>query len=303
MGDRDLFEALVHKADGYRDRAPVFRTAQPDAKAMEKEARSIARFAWPWFGDCQPRLVADVANGMAMMLVPEGGNVGLYYPSGAIAGALSTAQKKKPLVDDERKADRKAIRAHLEGIAPEIARARIAENDELRFESLWERKAQGVTLKGEKTHVTLIEVVGAFRRYLHGLPVLGRASVHIGLSGTVEVTKWGIDWRSVVAKPFAHASIVDPKEGAKRVMDDMAWRRPERPFTLEDFEPAAFQLGYMSFGRRVEQRVMQPVWVAVLKPRGGTTMGQVVAVSAAPHAYEPIGRPTQMTRSRSRADA
>ena len=303
MGDRDLFKALVNKADGYRDRAPVFRTEQPDPKAMEKEARSIARFLWPFFGDCQPRLVADVVNGVLMMQVPEGGDVGLFHPSGAIAGALRNARSKKPLVEDERKADRKAIRAHLEGVASEIARSRLAQNDELKFESLWERKAQGVTLKGEKTHVTLIEVVGAFRRYLHGLPVLGRASVHVGVSGAVEVTKWGIDWRRVVEKPFADAAIVDPKEGAKRVMDDMAWRRPERAFSLDDFEPAAFQLGYMSFGRRVEQRVMQPVWVAVLKPRGATSMGQVVTVPAAPQAYEPLGRPMKMTRSRTPVEA
>src|SRR6478609_5812608 len=105
MGDRDLFEALVKKADGYRDRAPVFRTEQPDQKAMEKEARSIARFAWPFFCDCQPRLVSDVVNSVLMLQVPEGGDVGLYLPSGAIAGALRNARSKKPLVDDEKKAD------------------------------------------------------------------------------------------------------------------------------------------------------------------------------------------------------
>jgi hypothetical protein len=111
------------------------------------------------------------------------------------------------------------------------------------------------------------------------------------------VTKWGIDWRRVESKPFTHATVIDPEKGAADVLDELAWRRPERPFTLDDFEPASFTLGYFSASRRSEQYVMQPVWVAVLRPRGGTTIGQVVAVPAAPHTFEPILRPGRMRRS------
>ena len=75
------------------------------------------------------------------------------------------------------------------------------------------------------------------------------------------------------------------------LMSDIWWRRPERPFTLKDFEPQSFELGYFSGSRRRVQSVMQPVWVAVLKPRAPMTMGQVVVVPAAPNAFEPIIRP------------
>jgi hypothetical protein len=82
--------------------------------------------------------------------------------------------------------------------------------------------------------------------------------------------------------------IISPEEGAKRILDELFWRRPERPFTLADFEVKAFTLGYMSFSRRRVQFVMQPVWLAVLAPRAPMSMGTVVAVAAAPQAFEPM---------------
>jgi hypothetical protein len=218
----------------------------------------------------------------------------VFYPSGALAGTLLTTPTRKPIVVDEQKADRKTLLDHAHKLATAIAQHRTGANDELRFEALWETKAQGVTLKGEKSAVALLEVVGAFRRYLHGLPVWGRASVHVGLGANSAVTKWGIDWRHVTTSAFTTTPVIDPKQGAKRVLDDLSWRRPERPFTLDDFVPASFLLGYHSFSRRREQAVMQPVWIAVLEPRGDTTMGHVIAVPAAPSAFEPISRPARM---------
>jgi hypothetical protein len=224
----------------------------------------------------------------------------VFLPSGAIDGALRTASSKDPIADDESKTDRKPLIAQAQKLATALAKGYVSGHDELRFESLWETKAQGVTLKGAKTPVALLEVVGAFRRYLHGLPVLGRASVHVGLAGRMVVTRWGIDWRQVSENAVAEAHVVDPKEGAKRVMDDLQWRRPEKPFTLKDFEPASFTLGYLSQSRRSEQFVMQPAWVAVLRPRGSTTMGQVVAVPAATTPFAPITGAERMTRARGR---
>jgi hypothetical protein len=62
-------------------------------------------------------------------------------------------------------------------------------------------------------------------------------------------------------------------------------------FTAEDFHPASFTLGYMSAGRRAEQFVMQPVWVAVLTPARDTTMGHVVAVPAATKPFGTLAAP------------
>lgn len=292
MGDGDLIAALARRAEGYRDRVPVFRIEQPNTEKLLRQARTVVNLLWPQFGDCslRPEVVGAI---MTMMHLPDEGHVDVFHPSGAIAGRMRTRTSRVPIATDERSADRKALISKTERIAADIAKQYVRGGEELRFESLWEVKGQGVTLKGEKTPVALFEFVGAFRRYLHGLPVWGRASVHVGIGGGSELTQWGVDWRHVRPEPFAHTPVVSPEEGAKRVMGDMWWRRPERPFTLDDFEPKSFSLGYVSLPRRREQGVMQPAWVAVLRPRKPMSMGHIVIVPAAPHAFEPLDRPAR----------
>lgn len=289
MVESDLFAALVKLAKGHRDRVPVFHTVQPSSEESMKQARALAVLIWPLFGECSFR-PENVDGLVTQMRLPDDGHVGIFRPSGAVAGSMHPMQTRKPIAPDERSVDRKPLADHALRIAAEISRLHAGRDDELRFESQWERKGQAVTLKGDKGPVALFEVLGAFRRYLHGLPVLGRASVHVGIGRGSQVTRWGIDWRRIRPEPFAQTSVVSPEEGVKRVLDDLWWRRPERPFTLKDFEPKSLTLGYLSLSRRRQQFVMQPVWLAVLKPRGPMTMGHVVAVPAAPQAFEPLER-------------
>ena len=287
MDKNDLLSALVKRAEGFLDRAPVLHIEQPSVEDSVAQAGSAARSVWLQFGDCSFR-PEYVSTTMSRVRLPNEGRVDVFHSSGAIAAYMHPPTSQQPLTANERLADRKALSALAQRVAESIARTHLTSDEQLRFESLWELKGQGVTLKGVKSPVALFEVLGAFRRYLHGLPVLGRASVHVALGGGSLVTRWGIDWRRVRSKPFAETEIISPEEGAKRVLDDLFWRRPERPFTLADFEVKAFTLGYLSFSRRRVQFVMQPTWLAVLAPRAPMGMGTVVAVAAAPQAFEPL---------------
>ncbi len=287
VDNNDLLSALVKRAEGFVDRAPVFHIEQPSVEDSVGQARAAARFAWNQFGECSLR--PDIVGAtLSRMQLPNEGRVDVFHPSGAIAAYMHPPTSRQPITPNERLADRKALTVLTQRFAESIAKSHLTSDEQLRFESLWELKGQGVTLKGEKSPVALFEVLGAFRRYLHGLPVLGRASIHVALGGGSLVTRWGIDWRRVRTKAFAETAIISPEEGAKRVLDDLFWRRPERPFTLADFEVNAFTLGYLSFSRRRVQFVMQPTWLAVLAPRAPMTMGTVVAVAATPQAFEPL---------------
>ena len=290
VDDNDLVSALVNRAEGFLDRAPVFHIEQPSVEDSIARAQSTARFVWNQFGECS-LLPEHVGATLSRMQLPNEGRVDVFHSSGAVAAYMHPPASRQPLTPDERLADRKALTALTQRIAESFAKTHVSSDEQLRFESLWELKGQGVTLKGEKSPVALFEVLGAFRRYLHGLPVLGRASIHVAVGGGSLVTRWGIDWRRVRTKPFAETAIISPEEGAKRVLDDLFWRRPERPFTLADFEVDAFTLGYLSFSRRRAQFVMQPAWVAVLAPCAPMSMGAVVAVPAAPQAFEPLSSP------------
>lgn len=183
-----------------------------------------------------------------------------------------------------------AIYAQLRKVAEGLARHFIGEEEELGPESVWETKGRGVTLRNEQSPVTLFEAVAAFRRYVHGLPVLGRASVHTGFRGANELSKWGVDWRARAKEPMVEADVVDAVEGAKRIMADVQSRLPERSLTLEDLEPERMTLGYLSMPRRYDQRVLQPAWVAQFRPRR-STLGMVVSVPAAPAPFESIALP------------
>jgi len=290
VAKNDLLAALVKQAKAHRGRVPVFRIEQPSVEESVKQAWALATRIWPQFGDCKfrPEIQGVV---LTQMRLPDDGHVRVFHPSGAITGLMRPKGARKPLARDERRANRKPLVDLAHRMASAISKLHAGPDDELRFESQWEMKGQAVALKGKKGPVSLFEVLGAFRRYLHGLPVLGRASVHVGVGGDSQVTRWGIDWRRVRLAPFAETEVVTPEEGAKRVLNDLWWRRPERPFTLQDFEPKSFTLGYLSLSRRRAQFVMQPVWVTVLAPSGVTTMGHVIAVPAAPQAFEPIDRP------------
>lgn len=293
--DSDLANALVKLAKGYRDSVPVFQIQQPAPKDSIAKAQRLLIALWPQFGDCSP--FWNVNNGVLTQLrLASDGRMDIFHPSGAIAAAARPLSVRKPIATNETKVDRKPIVAHATKIAGVIAKSSIASNEEMRFESTWEWKANGETIARGKEPINklptaLFEVLVAFRRYLEGLPVLGRASVHVALGAGETVTRWGIDWRPVKKEPMTHTSVLDPTEGAKRIMDDLFWRRPGRPFTLKDFEPKSFELAYFSLSRRREQSIMQPAWITVLAPRAPMTMGQVVVVPAAPQSFEPMNRP------------
>jgi hypothetical protein len=293
--DRDLLGALVAHAKDHRDRLPVFNVVQPARDALLARARSLLDIIWPQFGDCTPFLSGDGLV-LARLRLPNNGNVDVFHPSGALAASMHALHARTPIGSDERELVRDPLVKLGERLAMTIAKQHGIAGDALRLESLWERKAQGTRLPQEKgglaakTAVAVLEVLSSFRRYVEGMPVLGRASVYVGVGANTEVIRWGADLRIVEPEPVTVAPVIDAAAGARRVLEDLALRRPERPVTLEDFEPDSFQLGYISLGRRREQFVMQPVWVAVLTPRGSTTMGHVVAVPASERTFEAIAQ-------------
>jgi hypothetical protein len=223
--------------------------------------------------------------------LPEDGTVNVYTPSGAVEGFISSSTSRPPLAEDESRADRAKVRARLREVAELLAKPVLTEGEEVRPERLWETKARGVTMKGEASPVALLEVAGSLRRYVHGLPVLGRASVHVGLAGAYEVAKWSLDWRSRDGDALTEAEVIGPDEAAKRILTEMRNRRPEASAPGGDIEPEQLTLGYLSMTRRYEQRVLHPAWVAKFRPKAPATLGVVVAVPASMKAFETIGFP------------
>lgn len=294
--DRELARALVKHAVGYREHAPVLQVEAVEPQRAAKAALGASARIWPWMDECRFRFNTTQSAGALSFMLQNNGRLSVHLPSGAVEARLTSPTGTKPIASDERTVNREPIRASAQETVTILSKAYAGSDEELRFERLWETKARGVTLRGETTTPTaLFGVTAVFRRWLHGLPVLGRPSIQVSIGSETTIRKWGVDWRRVRATPIAKAPVIDPEAGATRLLEDIAWRRPEKPFTLGNFEPVRFVLCYASQGRRSEQRVFQPVWLAILAPRGFTSMGIVTIVPAAPQAFEPIGRPMRAT--------
>jgi len=165
-------------------------------------------------------------------------------------------------------------------------------DEDLRFERLWRLKAAGVTEEGERSATALTRVVGAYRRHIGRLPVLGRASAFVEIAAEGKPVTAGVDWRPVLEEPIDETPILSSEEGAVRALAELQRFNPDRKVTLEDYTPDLFELGYFSLAKRSQQAVMQPTFVAMFKPTGSfPSIGRIVVVPAAPNAYEPISRP------------
>jgi hypothetical protein len=292
--DNGLLEALVAKAEGYRPAAPVFPIAPRTPDETIKYAAGLSRSIWEWLlGDCV-FLPTAVIDGVATIYLGDDSLINIFEASGAVEGIHTAAARREIIAPDESNANLDYLKAEAERVVARTSKGLTGSSEALRFERLWRIKAKAISAKREpvpEAPTALVKVVATFRRHLHGLPVLGRASVTIGIGGKNRVTDWSVDWRPIAPRPLAETAILDPADGARRILDDLSRRRPEKPFTREDFEPVSFQLGYFAAGRRQPQRTLQPTWVAVFRPTGWTTMGQVVAVPAGARTFEPLAIP------------
>lgn len=288
MTTRDRFEySLTSLASGSPKEAEVLQLEPPDHESVLARASAWAGVALPDFIKCALHdLPTFSLSTMASFRFSNGGILSVYPQSGAAEASMTEAWRAGPIAPNEQKADRKALRPHIDKMAHTLAATELLSDEELRHETFWEIRSDFVTLKGERGPTTLVSVVGAYRRYIRGLPVLGRASVHVKFGAGNRLTGFGVDWRRRTGKAVASAKLVEADEAARRVSIELSRVRVERPSDLDEVPVQSFQLGYFSSGRLSPQRLFQPAWVAVLGPRPGTSMGKVVVV---PAATSPIG--------------
>ena len=236
-------------------------------------------------------MVVDTV-GTAMFMLADDGRLQVFEASGAVAAAIFGAEYRKPLAKDEARIYQDDLIKLAERTAKDLAHVAPGRRRRVPLRALVADEGARRHLQGRARRHRTAPSNRAFRRYVQGLPVLGRASINVTLGGAhAAVTRWGIDWRRVGGKAIGETDVVEPAEG-RRALADLQRRRPERPLTLADFKPRALQLGYVSLPRRQAQSLLEPAWVAILDPAGKqTTMGEVIAVPAAPDRCEPLFRP------------
>jgi hypothetical protein len=106
-----------------------------------------------------------------------------------------------------------------------------------------------------------------------------------------ETHEAGSDWRPIADEAFDEAKVVSSEEGAFRVPSELQTFLAGKVFTLKEYSPEFFSLGYFSMPKRRGQTVMQPVYVAMFRPVGPfPSTGRLVVVPAGANIYESIAR-------------
>jgi hypothetical protein len=286
----ELRKALVEKVQCYQERVPVFRIAPQLLPHLEKQAADMGRRFAASFDLKEARVSLQRREGRTIFLLPENARLRLFHASGVVSAERGWSPFQHILSPDAQKVDKESLIAQGQEAVSRLGLDRPRENEELRFERLWQLKATGMTREGKPGTVVLTRAVVAFRRYLAGLPIWGRASVFTKLASQAQLDAFGLDWRPVQQEPFDTAHVLDPADGANKVLEALQTYLPGGTFTQEDYYPQLFALGYFSQPKRRPQSVMQPVWVAMFRARGWNTLSRLIVVPAVSTPYEPICR-------------
>jgi hypothetical protein len=280
-----LINKLIDKTCNYRDVAPVFRIEQRSVDDLEAGALRVAGRVVANGDDVKSQITRG--KGRSDILLPEGARAGVFHASGAIAVKASLA----PMEHLIEKADKESLAKSTVEVARKLGFDQLVARDEqLLFERLWQIKAAGMSSQGVRGREVVCRAVGAFRRYLHGLPVWGRASAFVEIAAGNRIGSIGVDWRAAAAEPFDRVKVMSPEQAARAVLNDLNGRLPGGSFEASDFEVGLFGLGYFSFPKRREQSVFAPVYVAMLERRGWTSMNYVSVVSGSETTYESLCR-------------
>jgi hypothetical protein len=281
-----LLNKLVGKTRCYRDVAPVFRIEHRSLDEMEVNAVRLAGDVVGDAGDGKSQVVRKQAR--SDILLSEGVRARVFHASGAVSVTTGLAPMEQ-LIGEH--ADREAMTGSTVEAAKRLRLDRmVGAGEQLLFERLWQIKAAGMNAEGVRGREIVCRAVGAFRRYLHELPVLGRASVFVEVAGNDSIGGVGIDWRPIAPEPFDRVKVIDPERAARAVLGDLNGRLPGGEFTDEDFEVGMFSLGYVSMPKRREQSVFAPVYVAMLERRGWGSTNYVIVVNGSEIAYESLCR-------------
>jgi hypothetical protein len=84
--------------------------------------------------------------------------------------------------------------------------------------------------------------------------------------------------------------MISPDEAAAHVVKELSSFAPGSEVSTKDYMPEMFSLGYFSLPKRREQAFMQPVYVALLRAQGNTTLNRMIVVPGAITGYKSICR-------------
>lgn len=284
---RSLLRRLAEDSAVLPAAADVILLQQPDRERLHMRARRFVALLQD-HGDCgrDHGSAWQADEDQTTIHLPNGARAIVVHASGALRYVSGLAPLSQPFsagTGRQDLLDRLVSRARAMDLA-----AWCGARDTLRFERLFQRRAAGMDREGRPSPVTLLRAIGAWRRHIGDIPVLGAASATLTLAGSGRVDGLRINIRPGNGEVFERAALLDPETGARRLLLQLSslLNLGSGPLPAQAVESASMLFGYLDLGKRRPQRLLAPAYVAqvVLRHRH-VRQACVLAVAATEKPY------------------
>lgn len=262
MNEQLLIESLAKSAGRLPARADVIGLQQLSLDDMQGRTKRFLTL----LGDQQDRSSDrgdwQTSADQTSIRLPQGASAQLYHASGAMkySSGMTPFQSMFEKVDD-----RERLTVLVADAAKKFNVAQWAgPGGEMTFERLWQMKAQGEDRSGQKSQPVLTRIVGAYRHFIGGIPVLGAASVALKLGANGVLDSLSLQVRARTAEVLDQATIISPELGARQICAQLnsLIGYGKIPTSPELVESQTMRFGYLNLGKRKSQQLLAPAFVA-----------------------------------------
>ncbi|MFT4103245.1 MAG: hypothetical protein QM674_19870 [Burkholderiaceae bacterium] len=274
-----LTEALIERAPEVPDEIPVISLdsgIDPLGRGTEIAHRLGTMLGWD-----PGRAKADRGITTTVLRDESGARTRLFHASGALAMRSATGSFEELFDGDP---GEEKLTALTEGWVDRLGlRDLLPDGDRLDHERLWRIRAAGSDTNGKLTEPVLCRAIGALRHRVYDLPVLGRASAHVEVTGQGNLSGLSVSLRRFAGGRDKVLTTLKPRpvdDAAREIAERLA-RALGGPDTLEGAEitAEALHFGYLSLGRRRAQSLLAPMYVAQVAVAGTVRSAHVLPVA------------------------
>ena len=291
MSSKQLIEKLVSSVGEVPEEVAVLEVRQYSLAELEERAQRLLALSgenygrdWGDHGDWVQK------EDRTLIRLTEGARAVVIHASGAmkLATGLNPMELTFPRIEEQ---DRLAERARE--VAEKLQLPVWAgERGDLRFERLWQIKAAAGDRNGKVVDPVLFRIVGAFRHYVNELPVWGPASVALKLAGDGALDTLTVQVRETTGEEYDQVQTIPPEQGAADLVKQLESLMGPQDISLDEVVvPLWMHFGYLGLNKRKAQRLLEPVYVALVDIEGQEeAQGYLLVTAGGQKTYMPVCR-------------
>jgi hypothetical protein len=291
MSSKQLIEKLVRSVGEVPKEVAVLPIRQYSQGDLQERAQRLLAL----IGEIYGRDWGDQGDWLqkedrTLIRLTEGARAMVIHASGAmkLSTGLSPMEIPFPRIEDrDRLGD--MVKEMTEKLQLPVW---AGEQGDLRFERLWQIKAAASDREGKVVDPVLFRIVGAFRHYVNELPVWGPASVALKLAGDGSLDTLTVQVRETIGEEYDRVQTLSPEHGASHLVYQLEALMGPQDISLDEVVvPHWMHFGYLSLNKRKAQRLLEPVYVALVDIEGQEeAQGYLLVTNAGHKTYEPVCR-------------